>query len=133
MMKDEDQGKDYPQGLYRGSVPPARRPLKEVRVVQQPKSMGREGTERLHANTCSMAIPPAESLLGNVIHHPADATSTDRGGGGGRERHHIVQLDRWLRIALASFLYIPKRILINVITGQQRSPCTVSLAVQTER
>lgn len=82
--------------------------------------MGRVGTERLHANTCSMIIPPAESLLGNVIHHRAAATSTDRGGG--RERHSIVQIDGWLRIAVASLLYIPGLILINVVIGQQEVP-----------
>lgn len=84
--------------------------------------MNREGTERLHANTCSMVIPPAESLLGNVIHHPAAATSTDRGGG--RQRHSIVQIDR-LKTAPVSLLYIPELILITVVIGQQKVsvPC----------
>lgn len=78
--------------------------------------MGREGTERLHANTCAMIIPPAQSLLGNVIHHPAAATSPDRGG---REGHSTVQIDKWLRIPLVSLLYIPELILINMVIGQQ--------------
>ncbi len=95
-------------------------PLQEVRVRQRPKSMGREGTKWLHANAYSMVIPPAESLLGNVIHLPAAATSTDRGAG--RERHCIVQIDRWPRIAPASSPYIPELILINVVIGQQEVP-----------
>lgn len=78
--------------------------------------------ERLHANTRSMIMPPAESLLGNVIHHPAAAAGTDSGGG--IERHSIAQIDGWLRIALASLLYIPELILINVVIGQRGSPCT---------
>lgn len=82
--------------------------------------MGRGGTARLHANTCCTIIPPAESLLGNVIHHLADATSARRGGG--RERHRIVQIDRWLRISLASLLCIPELILIKVVIGRQELP-----------
>lgn len=82
--------------------------------------MGREGTERLHANTCSMIIPPAESPLDNAIHHPAVATSADRGGG--IERHGIVQIDRWLRNAFTSLLHVPELILINVVIGQQEVP-----------
>lgn len=79
-----------------------------------------EGTVGLHANTCSMIIPPAESLLGNVIHHPADATSTD--GGGGSRRRRIVKIDRWLRNCPASLLYIPELILIKVVIGQEELP-----------
>lgn len=79
-----------------------------------------EGTVGLHANTCSVIIPPAESLLGNVIHHPADATSTDRGGGSRRRR--IVKIDRWLRNSPASLLYIPELILIKVVIGQEELP-----------
>lgn len=81
--------------------------------------MNRGGTERLHANTCSMVIPPAESLLGNVIHHPAAATSTDIGGG--RQRHSIVEIDRWLKTAPVFSLYIPELILITVVIGQQKA------------
>lgn len=81
-----------------------------------------EGTVGLHANTCSMIIPPAESLLGNVIHHPADATGTDRGGGS--KRHRIVKIDRWLRNPPASLLYIPELILIKVVIGQEELPAT---------
>lgn len=48
-------------------------------------STGREAG-RVHANTCSMIIPPVESLLGNVIHHARRHQRRTRGEG----------IDRWM-------------------------------------
>lgn len=86
MMEDPGLGKVYPQGLYHGSVPLSEGPFRRLGSGSSPNRWAEQGPERLHAYTCSMIIAPAESLLGNVIHHPAAATCTDReGGGGGRD------------------------------------------------
>lgn len=60
--------------------------------MQQPESIAQEGTVRLHANTRSMIIAPAESLLGNVIHHSC-CCRHQHTRGGGIEGHSAAQID----------------------------------------
>lgn len=88
--------------------------------------MGWEGTERLYANACSVIILPAQSLLGNVIHHAWCSHRTDSRGG--MEGHRSMAEG-----CSCIFVAYPRHGFnkrVNWIPGHL---CTVSLDLQTDK